>query len=276
MGGSLEWSTTALPRLAYYAQVSADAGECISGHAVADLDAETNPVVFRIDAEQSDVLPMIFDVRIIPTLCVDAIVEPSTGTAQGTIEARYFVKLNGAVLTQDSLFRQLGASVPVSFPGGASNTIVIPDRHVGDEITISARFRVEATSTGAGVVRLSLCNWMIPARLAVEVTLLDVATNSQPPVSPSTLALHGAAPNPFNPQTTISYSIPAGGPVRLTIHDVRGRLVATLIDRALPPGNLSTPWDGRDGRGNALPAGAYIARLTMGGESRARRLVMVK
>jgi hypothetical protein len=76
-------------------------------------------------------------------------------------------------------------------------------------------------------------------------------------------ALHPNVPNPFNPTTRIRYEIPQATSVRITIFDVRGRLVRTLVDnRSLPPGQYEATWNGLDDRGNNASSGVYFYRLT--------------
>ena len=90
------------------------------------------------------------------------------------------------------------------------------------------------------------------------------------------LALDQNAPNPFNPATTLRFSLPDAGSVRLTVHDVTGRLVATLVDDYSPPGHRAVVWDGRDDAGRAMASGVYIVRLTAGERLAARKIVLVR
>jgi hypothetical protein len=83
-------------------------------------------------------------------------------------------------------------------------------------------------------------------------------------------------PNPFNPQTTLSYSLAAGGRVRLSIVDVSGRELATLVDAEQAAGRHTEVWDGRDAGGHPLAAGVYVARLETGGRTRAQKLVLAR
>ena len=69
------------------------------------------------------------------------------------------------------------------------------------------------------------------------------------------------APNPFNPHTTISFSLDRSQTVRLAIHDVRGRRVSSLADGKFATGEHAVVWDGLDGAGRALPSGSYVAVL---------------
>jgi hypothetical protein len=275
MSGGLSWSTDAIPHLRYTLQVGVDSGGITYGHATADLDAATHPLVFRLDPEVLDPHVLAFDVRIVPTLCCNAIVEPSGGTAAGNAAARFLVKVNGVTATADSLSLALTASTPYGFPGGGANTVVVPQRHFGDEITIGASYGIAVTTTGAGVAQLSTCSSSAPNRIIVDVYLQNLVTAVPEPVA-SRLALEPAFPNPFNPRTTIPYSIPAAGSVRLTVHDLRGRLVDTLVDEVQAPGAHAFVWDGRDLRGKHLASGAYITRLTTSAGTKSRRLVLAK
>ena len=64
------------------------------------------------------------------------------------------------------------------------------------------------------------------------------------------------APNPFNPATVIPFGIAGSGPVRLLIHDLRGRVVRVLVDEVDPaPGLRQAIWDGRDDHGHEVASG---------------------
>jgi minor extracellular serine protease Vpr len=83
-------------------------------------------------------------------------------------------------------------------------------------------------------------------------------------------------PNPFNPVTTISYSVPAAGHVSLQIFSVTGRLVRTLVDQVVPAGLGEAVWDGRTDDGTAAGSGVYFYRFKSGTTTETRRLVMSK
>jgi hypothetical protein len=106
-------------------------------------------------------------------------------------------------------------------------------------------------------------------------TLVDVT-----PTSARELALHQNHPNPFNPQTTISYDLPASSKperVRLWIIDISGRMVRTLVDEEQGGGSYRVEWQGRDDRGEAVSSGVYFYVLDVaGGERRTRKLVLLK
>jgi len=83
-------------------------------------------------------------------------------------------------------------------------------------------------------------------------------------------------PNPFNPTTTLAYTLAERVPVRVSIHDVQGRLLHVLVDAMQDAGRREVVWDGRDDQGNALPSGTYFARIRADEEVRSRKLILLK
>jgi hypothetical protein len=90
---------------------------------------------------------------------------------------------------------------------------------------------------------------------------LPVTVASSKPVPD---ALAGNSPNPFNPSTTISFSLAANRETRLVIHDSLGRTVRTLVDGPRAAGKHTVVWDGRDDSGRAVSSGVYICRMRAG------------
>ena len=87
-------------------------------------------------------------------------------------------------------------------------------------------------------------------------------------------------PNPFNPQTRIPYELAgASGSEKVTLQilDLRGRVIATLVDQTQAVGQrYEATWNGTDTTGRRMPSGAYMSRLTVGDQSQARLLTLVK
>jgi hypothetical protein len=78
----------------------------------------------------------------------------------------------------------------------------------------------------------------------------------------TSLALSLAAhPNPFNPRVRIQYSLPRGGPLRLSIYDLAGRLVRNLLAGEVPAGEGSIVWEGDEATGHPAPSGIYLVQL---------------
>ncbi len=94
---------------------------------------------------------------------------------------------------------------------------------------------------------------------------------------PSTLTrLLPNVPNPFNPQTEVRFELADAGHIRITIYDVTGRKVATLLDENRGPGPHSLTWQGRDDAGRPLPSGAYYLRLESEGRISHRKMLLLK
>jgi hypothetical protein len=75
-----------------------------------------------------------------------------------------------------------------------------------------------------------------------------------------------ADPNPFNPRTSIRFTLPVEMTVRVEVYDIRGRYRATLFEGLRAAGEHAVRWDGRDRSGRPLPSGTYFVRLSGGSE----------
>jgi parallel beta-helix repeat protein len=97
---------------------------------------------------------------------------------------------------------------------------------------------------------------------------------------PKTVDLSQNFPNPFNPSTTISFTIPGTTserqPVDLIIYDIRGRRVRTLIDSDLEPGIHTITWNGRDEPGGVVSSGMYLYTLKTRKEIVTRKMMVLK
>ncbi len=95
-------------------------------------------------------------------------------------------------------------------------------------------------------------------------------------VVPGRFALGAAAPNPFNPATTISYSLAGRVPVRLAIYSPAGKLVRVLVNGTQAADAYAVEWDGRDDAGRELASGIYLARLEAGSFAATRKMTLMK
>ena len=97
---------------------------------------------------------------------------------------------------------------------------------------------------------------------------------------PAGFSLAPATPNPFNPETSIEFSVPrAGHGMRATlrVYDGLGQLVATLSDAQAAAGRYRARWDGRDAAGRSVASGVYFYRLRVGDSfSATRRMTLLK
>jgi endonuclease I len=88
--------------------------------------------------------------------------------------------------------------------------------------------------------------------------------------------LHQNAPNPFNPTTTMSFSLSGEADVELSIHDVSGRHVATLASGSFPAGRHAVVWDGRAQGATSVASGVYFCRLLVGDEAMTVKMILLK
>jgi flagellar hook assembly protein FlgD len=95
-------------------------------------------------------------------------------------------------------------------------------------------------------------------------------------VNPVVTALHGNYPNPFNPTTTISYSVREKQPVQLVIYNMLGQKVKTLVNGEVEPGNHSAVWHGRDNNGRPVASGVYFFKMHAGKYTSTKKMILMK
>ena len=83
-------------------------------------------------------------------------------------------------------------------------------------------------------------------------------------------------PNPFNPQTTISYQLSEAGMVQISIYDLKGERVRTLVNSHKPAGKYSVSWDGCDSRKVRLSTGVYLIKMKANEFSASRKVLLVQ
>ncbi len=122
--------------------------------------------------------------------------------------------------------------------------------------------------------------WYVDVDIAAQSNTTVSAYFTLPsgvPAAPSSgLVMHPGYPNPFNPSTTLSYSLPREGHVRVAIIDLRGREVAVLVDDVQASGEQQIKWNGMNRLGLPVPSGTYIAHVRADGKVRTTKITMAK
>jgi len=95
-------------------------------------------------------------------------------------------------------------------------------------------------------------------------------------ILPEGFRLYQNRPNPFNPVTEISFSIPGSSPVRLSVFNILGQEIRTLVDKVLPAGNHTVFWDGKDSNGHPVSSGIYFYRLGAESFSARKKMILLK
>lgn len=199
-----------------------------------------------------------------------------TGTTAAAMGA------GGVVLLQTpaaSELDKIGAGAPA--PYAAPVTLARSAAWTAGPLEVAAHQAASSASTALAFVPGSdpLPDLLVsdgPRLLLLRLGSATVTAVESPPAPSGGLLLGPAAPNPFNPETRIPYELSRPARARLEIYDVAGRLVTTLLDRFTPSGLYVARWNGRDARGREVGSGVYVARLTARGETRLRKLVLVR
>ncbi len=94
--------------------------------------------------------------------------------------------------------------------------------------------------------------------------------------APAAFALKGNFPNPFNPTTTIEFSLGKAAAVRLNVYNTAGQLVRELVNGECAAGNHNAVWDGLDQFGNSVSSGVYLYRLISGGVTETKSMTLLR
>jgi len=103
-----------------------------------------------------------------------------------------------------------------------------------------------------------------------------IPSSSSDLLNPAGIVLNQPCPNPFNPSTTLSFSISEAASTSLDIYNLKGQRVKVLCQANLPAGKHSYVWDGKDTAGKAVASGVYFLRLRSGGQSRTAKMILMK
>lgn len=142
----------------------------------------------------------------------------------------------------------------------------------GGQPTVYLRWTMGSTDGG-----WTYCGWNIDD---VKVWAIErvgsSAVSGGAAAGPSCVRLAPARPNPWAPNTRLSYTLPRAEHVRLWIADAAGRRVAVLMDGLQLPGDHVVTWEARDAHGSPLGSGIYFLRLEAGGVTQSRRLTLIR
>jgi hypothetical protein len=174
----------------------------------------------------------------------DPVAVASISSIPGGLVTSPFYAYDGGYSVADSIFPGAGYWVKVSAPG----TLIV--------------------GPSAGAVPAAGKLTIVPGG---ELPPLPPVLTSYPDPSPSEFGLVRSYPNPFNPSTRISYLLDREARVKVTVYDLAGETVATLVDRVEGPGAKTVDFDGE-----GLAGGVYIVRVAAGTDAGAVKVVLVK
>lgn len=172
-----------------------------------------------------------------------------------------------------------GARVRLPFKVASSS---ISDATVLLELTTSngligtVPIRLSSAST-QGTVSSSLsesADGSLKKGVSGDQAITDEALANEP-VLPTTYALRQNYPNPFNPETVIEYDLPEPVSVVLTVYDLLGRHVRTLVEGSYNVGTHRVTWNGRDNQGERVAGGMYLYLLSAGNKRFSGKMVLL-
>ncbi|HNX00557.1 MAG TPA: FlgD immunoglobulin-like domain containing protein [Candidatus Cloacimonadota bacterium] len=111
---------------------------------------------------------------------------------------------------------------------------------------------------------------------SIEVLSFPWLTANHDDMQTKTLLDSNNYPNPFNPETTITFSIPRQTDVKLEIYNIRGQRVKTLVSGFISRGSHQVKWDGKDQKGNSMGSGVYFYRITTPEGKVTKKMLLLK
>jgi hypothetical protein len=93
---------------------------------------------------------------------------------------------------------------------------------------------------------------------------------------PRKLTLDQNVPNPFNPTTVISFSLPEAAHVTLDVYNIMGQRVATLLEERMAAGRHTVTWNGRTHDGRQATSGVYLYKIVAGSHTETRKMLLLK
>ncbi len=198
----------------------------------------------------------------------------NTGGAARPEEVR-IVEINGDGRPDLAVFFSTQRALEIlGAQDGESNAplTVNPNGKGGNHGTLGVHF---VTPTGADYLVADILSLGVPVPMP-EWYIGDPPIPSAEPEVTRATGLKSIHPNPFNPQTTVSFALAKSELVRIAIYDVRGTLVRRLSDESMPAGEHSVVWNGVDDRGRPAASGIYFVRMIAGSYTETRKIVMLK
>ncbi len=110
----------------------------------------------------------------------------------------------------------------------------------------------------------------------LSLSIFDISAAIPPVIYPEEVSLTQNYPNPFNLETNISFDIPVNGFVDLSIYNVKGQKISTLFSKRTFKGTHNIIWNGKDSSGKIVSSGVYFSKLTSGGKTRIKKMLLMK
>lgn len=148
-----------------------------------------------------------------------------------------------------------------------------------------------AYPSGAGTYTVKVSRWDYEDLIIPDVTVMEVVdvmldipltrsgvANDDNDITPSNQSGFGLRnyPNPFNPETIISFNNPKSSKVNLSIYNIKGQLVKTLLDDEVRAGTQSLVWKGKDSSGKSVASGIYFTKIKTETSTQTKKMLLMK
>ncbi len=200
--------------------------------------------------------------------------QPDSALAVGDAWSVSLTAIYHTTLGNNEGWGQYAASpdIPLIFPNATSFDwkqfyvdLTVPNPPAG-QVAKSISVRLHPLGRFSGTVYMD----------ALEIKKIYEVTEVKDPFLPEDFSLSQNFPNPFNPSTVISYSLPTNSLVTLIIYDLLGREVKTLINNEQNSGVYKVQWNGENDYGSKVSSGLYIYTIRTGQFNESRKMVLLK
>jgi len=160
--------------------------------------------------------------------------------------------------------------VAVKFTNSSYIYPVVSDQEGPDETATTY-----ISSNGSSWYDLGLSSNDVAIRVRTSPTLV-LSVNDSDGLLPDGFSLSHNYPNPFNPGTTINYTLPMRSHVNISIYNLLGQRINTVVDRLKSAGEYTTYWDGTGFDGKQVSTGVYFYRLQAGDYAQSKKMLLLK
>jgi len=233
-------------------------------------------------------------------------VEHYSGNFEGTYDFEMIIYPDGSILLQ---YRTMVGDLNSSTIGIQNNNgsdgleVVFDNDYIGDQMAIAFRkidtwldisgfsgcivagysdqieLEIDTDGMDAGTYHCDLIimtNDPENPTETIPVDLIIMGTDSEDDMIPAITKLLGNYPNPFNPETNIKFNLSAAENVKLTIFNIKGQKVNTIIDDILPAGVHSVRWNGKDFNNRNVSSGLYFYTMEAEKYSTTKKMMLLK
>ena len=216
------------------------------------------------------------------TYTIDTVLVGQDSVSYDTTNVEFDSSLRDTIRTETPFTSYVFAD-NVDLDGDGNLEIVLAEQNVFDSIKVDVYDWVDTSGVG---------QWILDKEASYKVhndyrTILRVLEYTGDPtgfkeniygiITPDDYRLEQNFPNPFNPTTTINFTLPLDKNITLKVYDMLGKEVRTLLsDESFKKGNHKATWDGTNNFGNKVASGNYIAKLEFGSFAKSIKMTLLK